>query len=167
MDEGSGLKERSGSPGWMDKSPGLSSVLVGRPSGPLSGFGPLARLPLRRGRPGRDELVADAADGSDHRLVLGAELGAQASYVHVDGAGAAEEVIPPDLLQELPAGADPTWPTRQEAQQLELLVGEVKRPPLESPRVGDRVDHQPPDPHGGVGVPRLRPPTLGEQADAR
>ena len=35
---------------------------------------------------------------------LGAELGAQPSHVDVDGAGAAEEVVPPDLLQQLRPG---------------------------------------------------------------
>src|SRR5690606_16916127 len=40
-----------------------------------------------------DELVAHVADGADHPLVLGAELRPQPPDVHVDGAGAAEEVV--------------------------------------------------------------------------
>jgi len=47
-----------------------------------------------------DELVADVADRADHRLVLRAELGAEAAHVYVDRPGAAEVVIAPDLLHQ-------------------------------------------------------------------
>src|SRR5690606_29916396 len=39
---------------------------------------------------GYDELVPDLANRADHGLVLGAELGAEAAYVHVHRARAAE-----------------------------------------------------------------------------
>ena len=61
--------------------------------------------PAGPGRP--DELVADVAHGADQLLVLGAELRAQPPHVHVDGAGAAEVVVAPDLLQQLGPGEDP------------------------------------------------------------
>src|SRR5215216_5819970 len=49
------------------------------------------------------ELVADVADRADQRLVLGAELGPEPPHVDVDGAGATEVVVAPDLLQQLRA----------------------------------------------------------------
>src|SRR5436309_3197748 len=45
----------------------------------------------------RHEPVADVAHGADQGLVLGAELGPEPPDVHVDGAGAAEVVVAPDL----------------------------------------------------------------------
>ncbi len=62
------------------------------------------QLGLRAGR--EDELVADLADGADHGLVFGAELGAEAADVDVDGAVAAEVVVAPDLAEQLVAGED-------------------------------------------------------------
>src|SRR5688572_13729974 len=50
---------------------------------------------------GDDEAVADVADGADEGFVFGAELGAEAAYVDVDRASAAEVVVAPDFLQEL------------------------------------------------------------------
>ena len=107
------------------------------------------------------QLVADATDGGDHRLVLGAELGPEAADVDVHGAGAAEEVVAPDLLEELGPGRDPARPGGQEPQQLELLVGQVERPPAQADLVGDGVDDQVADPDGGVGVGHHR--ALGQQ----
>ena len=88
------------------------------------------------------ELVADVADGADHRLVLGAELGAQPPHVDVDGAGAAEVVVAPDLLQQLGAGEDPARVLGEVLEQLELLVGEVERAAAELGRVAVLVDDQ-------------------------
>src|SRR5829696_4624890 len=123
----------------------------------------LAGLALGAGLVRRQQLVADATDGGDHRLVLGAELGPEAADVDVHGAGAAEEVVAPDLLEELGPSRDPARPGGQEPQQLELLVGQVERPAAQADLVGDGVDDQVADPDGGVGVGRHRP--LGEQPD--
>src|SRR5260370_14140747 len=87
------------------------------------GVGSRPRPAMRR--PHR--LVAHVADRADQRLVLGAQLGPQPSHVHVDGAGAAEAVIAPYLLKQLPAGEDPAGMLGQVLQQLELLVGQVNR----------------------------------------
>jgi hypothetical protein len=46
-----------------------------------------------------DQLVADAADGAQELVVLGAEFGAQSSYVHIDGAGPGRGVRAPDPLE--------------------------------------------------------------------
>src|SRR5687767_13860353 len=73
------------------------------------------------------ELVADVAHGADEGLVLGAELGAQPAHVDVDGAGAAEVVVAPDLLQQLGAGEHPAGVLREVLEELELLVGQVER----------------------------------------
>ena len=73
------------------------------------------------------EFVTDVADGSDQRLVFGAELGTQPPYVYVDGAGAAEVVVPPDLLQQLGSAEDPAWVLGEVLEQLELLVGQIQR----------------------------------------
>src|SRR5437899_3085116 len=48
----------------------------------------------------RVEPVAHVADGADELLVLRAELGAEATHVHVDRAGAPVVVVAPDLLQQ-------------------------------------------------------------------
>ena len=48
--------------------------------------------------------VADAPNGLDQVLVLGAELGPQPPDVHVHGARAAVEVVAPDLAQQRRAG---------------------------------------------------------------
>src|SRR4029450_8482907 len=106
-----------------------SSALCQRVPPPL-----LAGFAFRPGLVRRQQLVAAPADGGDHRLVLGAELGAEAADVHVDGAGAAEEVVAPDLLEELGPGRDPARAGGQEPQQLELLVGEVEWPAPEPDR---------------------------------
>lgn len=74
-----------------------------------------------------DEPVTDVADRADQRLVLGAELGAEPPDVDVHGAGAAEVVVPPDLLEELGAREDPAGVLRQVLQKLELLEGQIQR----------------------------------------
>ena len=84
------------------------------------------------------EAVADVADGADQGLVLGPELGPEAAYVDVDGAGAAEVVVAPDLLQQLVAGEDPAGVLGEVLQQLELLERQVERPRRRSWRCTSR-----------------------------
>src|SRR5690606_9201440 len=76
------------------------------------------------------------------RLVFAAELGAQPSHVHVDGAGAAEEVVTPDLLEQLGAGEHPARVLGEVLEQLELLVGEVERAAAQPGGVGALVDDE-------------------------
>src|SRR5258705_4410111 len=129
----------------------------------LGRLGRIRQLATRR----YDELVADLADGPDHRLVLGTELGPQPPDVDVDRAGTAEVVVAPDLAQQLVAGEHPARVLGQELQQLELLVGEVERPALELRGVGVRVNgelaaaDQPAGHGGGVGEPTQRQPEPG------
>src|SRR5262249_58329478 len=123
--------------------PGRGSLLRQAPTTVLPG--PATALPGRR----HDELVADLAYGADHRLVLGAQLGAQPPHVDVDRAGAAEVVVPPDLAQHLVAGEHPARVLGEELEQLELLVREVKRPALEPGGIGLLVDGELADPDRG------------------
>jgi len=74
--------------------------------------------------------------------VLGAELGAQPADVDVDGAGAAEVVVAPDLLQQLRPREHPARVLSQVLQQLELLVGEVERAAAELGGVAVLVDDE-------------------------
>ncbi len=74
--------------------------------------------------------------------MLGAELGPQSTHVHIDGAGTAEEVIPPHLVQQLRTGEYPAGMLGQVFQQLELFVGEVKGTATQARGVGAFVDHQ-------------------------
>src|SRR6266536_4487541 len=96
-----------------------------------------ARLALRPGLIGRQQLVADASNRGDHRFVLGAQLGSEPADVDVDRAGAAEEVVAPHFLQELGPGRYPTRPGGKEAQQLEFLVGQVEWPRAQADLVRD------------------------------
>ena len=89
-----------------------------------SGLGDDAELARAVG----DEAVADVADRPDQRLVLAAELGPQPPDVDVHGAGTAEVVVAPDLLEQLGPAEDPAGVLGEELQQLELLVGEVEQP---------------------------------------
>src|ERR1700683_2339622 len=82
----------------------------------VAGFGMAAVIALNR-----DEAVPDVADGADQGLVLGAELCAEPAHVHVDGPGAAEVVVSPDLLQQLGPGKNPSGVLGQELQQFEFL----------------------------------------------
>src|SRR5262249_8061535 len=91
---------------------------------------------------GPHELVTDVAYGADQLLVLGAELGPQAPDVYVDGPRAAEEVVAPDLLQQLRPGEHPARVLRKVLEQLELLVGEVERAAAQAGRVGRLVDDE-------------------------
>ena len=97
------------------------------------------RARSRRGVVGRqDEAVADVADGADVVLVLGAELGAEAAHVDVDGAGAAEVVVAPDLLEQLRAGEDAARVLGEVLQELELLEGQVERAAADASRCTSR-----------------------------
>ena len=75
----------------------------------------------------RPEAVADVADGLDEGVVPVFDLGAQAADVDVDGAAAAEEVVPPDLAEEGLAAEDAAAVRGQEAEEFVLLVGELHR----------------------------------------
>src|SRR4051794_5997982 len=75
-----------------------------------------------------DEPVAHVPHGADQLLVLGTELGAEPPHVHVDGPGATEVVVAPDLLEQLFAAEDPAGVLREVLEELELLEGEVERP---------------------------------------
>src|SRR5215469_11810456 len=96
-----------------------------------------------RGSLHRHEPVSDVPHGADQRLILRAQLGPQPPDVHVDGPGAAEVVVAPDLLKQLRPGEYPARMLRQELQQLELLECEVQRPAVYPSRVGRLVDNQP------------------------
>src|SRR5690606_36314309 len=65
---------------------------------------------------------------------------AKATHAHVDGASAAEVVVAPDLAQQLLASEDARRVRREEAQELELLDGEVEGPAMNLGRVGGLVD---------------------------
>ena len=73
-------------------------------------------------------------------LVLGAELGAEAADVDVDGAGAAEVVVAPDLLEQLLAAEDAARVLGEVLQELELLVGQVEGAAADAGGVGGVVD---------------------------
>lgn len=70
---------------------------------------------------GRVETVADVAHGTDQMFVFAAQLGAQATDVHVDGTGAAVIVVSPHLLQELRAREHTAGMLHQILQQFESL----------------------------------------------
>ena len=74
--------------------------------------------------------------------MLGTELGPQPPDVDIDGTGTAEEVVAPNLLQQLRAGEHPADMLDEEFQQFELLVGQVQRPTAQPRRVGALVDDQ-------------------------
>ena len=112
----------------------------------------------RRAPPSRrqHEPVADVADGADQRLVLRPELGAQPPDVDVDGAGAAEVVVAPDLLQQLVAGEDPAGVLGEVLEQLELLERQVERALPDLGGVRRVVDHDLAGPDHVVVAPRRR-----------
>jgi hypothetical protein len=60
--------------------------------------------------------------------VLGPELGAQPTDVHVDGASTSVIVVTPYLPQQKVSVANAARSLREELQQLEFLVSEVERP---------------------------------------
>ncbi len=67
--------------------------------------------------------VADAADGRDRHRV--AELLAHLRDVDVDGARVAEPVVTPDAVEDLLAREREPGPLGEEAEQVELLGGDV------------------------------------------
>ena len=69
--------------------------------------------------------VPDAAHRRDRARV--AELLAHLRDVHVDGAHVAEPVVAPDAVEDLLTAEREARPLREEAQQVELLGGEVDR----------------------------------------
>ena len=86
--------------------------------------------------------VADAADGLDHRLVLGAELGAQSPHVDVDRADAAVAVIAPHLVHEPGTAERPTGVLHQEVQQFELGQRQTQILAVQRRRVAGRVQDE-------------------------
>src|SRR3954471_2602233 len=76
-------------------------------------------------RPRRLEAVADTAHGRDDDAV--AELLAHLRDVHVDGASVTEPVVSPDAVEDLLARQRKTRAFGEEAQEVELLGGEVDR----------------------------------------
>src|ERR1700734_1582924 len=95
---------------------GMSRARLDAGAAVAAGFEMVAIIALNR-----DEAVPDVADGADQGLVLGAELCPKPAYVHVDGPGAAEVVVSPDLLQQLGPGKNPSGVLGQELQQFEFL----------------------------------------------
>src|SRR5215831_7300909 len=94
------------------------------------------------GRVAAAHLVADVAHRLDEAAGDGAELGAQAPHVDVDGARAAVVAVAPDLGQELLARVDAAAVLREEAEELELLVRELEPPALDARLVAGGVDDQ-------------------------
>src|SRR5688572_21412047 len=68
----------------------------------------------------RVKAVTNIADGADELLVLGPELGAQATHVHVNGARAAVVVKAPDFLQQLVTRVDAAGVLHEVLEELEL-----------------------------------------------
>src|SRR3954468_14239631 len=110
------------------------------------------------------QLVADMADGLDHRAA-GAQLGAQAADVDVDGPRAARVTISPHPGQELLAAEHAARAFGQELEQLELLAGQLQRAAAIGRFDRHRVDHQIPDLDAAGGAERRHPPI--ELPDAR
>src|SRR3990172_2031582 len=102
--------------------------------------------------------VAYPPDGLDKGVTEGFDLAAEAADVDVYGAGAAEVVVAPDPVEDgLPVeGLAPVL--GQEAQELELLVGQVYLPPgHEDLVVGQVHDHVAQFEHVAGGAPRGAP----------
>ena len=78
--------------------------------------------------------------------MFGAELRAQASHVHIDRACTAVEFVAPDLPQQRGPGVDPARARCEEAQQLELLVGQVERATARRHPVRLGVERERPEP---------------------
>src|ERR1700758_2895433 len=106
------------------------------------GLGLVLVVELRRraSSSGPDGLVSDVAHGADQRLVFAAELGAQSPDVNVNGPRATEEVVAPNLLQQLSPGEHPARVLGKVLQQLEFLIGQVERTATEPSGVGALVD---------------------------
>ncbi len=98
--------------------------------------------------------------------MLGAELGAQPPDVDVDGAGATEEVVAPDLLQQLGAGEDAAGVLGEVLQELELLVGEVEGATAQAGGVGGVVDDELAQHQRTVGARGVGGPAGAQQAQA-
>src|SRR5206468_11913511 len=95
----------------------------------------------------------------------GAELGAQAADVDVDGARAARVAVARHARQQLLAAEHAPGPLGQELEELELLSGKLER--AAAVRRLDRhgVDHQVPDLDAPGGAEGRHAPV--ELADAR
>ena len=74
--------------------------------------------------------------------MFGAEFGAQSPDVNVDGSGSAEEVIPPDLLQQLSSREHPAGVLRQILQQFEFFVRQIQWAAPQSGRIGSLIDDE-------------------------
>src|SRR5271167_2977145 len=78
----------------------------------------------RRARVARLEPVAEAPDGFD-QFTRGAQLGAEALDVHVDGARLDVGCGIPHRFQQMPAGLDPAAPLGERQEELELGRGQI------------------------------------------
>src|SRR5205807_8808245 len=101
------------------------------------------------------ELVSDVADRRDHVLVLRAKFRAQPPYVHVDGPGSSEEVVPPHLLKQLLPRVHAAGTLRQEEQELKFFVGQVERATAEPDLISRRIDRKVSDADGACGLHHL------------
>jgi hypothetical protein len=70
------------------------------------------------------------------------KLRPQSAHVHIDGAGAAEKVESPHLLEQLPASEDLAGMLRETQQQPEFSVSEIEGSSAQSGCVGPVVDDQ-------------------------
>ena len=75
-------------------------------------------------------------------FVFAAQLGAQATDVHVDGTGAAVIVVSPHLLQELRAREHTAGMLHQILQQFEFLVRQIDGPAVQRCRVAVGIHHE-------------------------
>src|SRR5918996_6424567 len=75
--------------------------------------------------------VPHAANRLDQMLELRTELRAQPANVHVHGPGSAVEVVTPHLSEQPGPGQDAAGSFGQEPKELELLVRQVERAPVD------------------------------------
>src|ERR1700722_15665250 len=92
-----------------------------------------------RARVPRLEPVPQAPDGLD-QLTRGAELGAQALDVHVDGACLDVGRGIPHRFQQVATRLYPTAPLGEGQQELELRRGQIDIVAVDAPAVGGPID---------------------------
>jgi len=67
------------------------------------------------------EAVADAADGLDHLFTPVAQLGAQPADMDINGAGAAEVFVAPDVAEQHRASKNPPG-SQQDSRAIHILL---------------------------------------------